>query len=325
MHLRSKRLSENKFGERWKGLRCLFFASISALFVLPTCNAQSPQAPVLVPQKDLQNDFADWPKIRQDIGFLDGKSMLVSDIAGAQVLVEEDGVQQTEAKLQKPGQSASICLVVDQSSSMKKSSKTLIAAIQRMIATADPSDEFAILAFDKSVYLEQDFTGDASKLEVGLKRIGFGGPSSFFDAVWVAMDQLATRAPERRRILVIFADGEDNYSHVSFGDLLKRLRSSSSPLVDAVGQSSQGTGLHNLQTLSEATGGFAFAPEHLDSWNDIADEINRDLRSRYRLEYSSSHSRRDGKLHKVEVRVSPGANAATMKPQFRREYYAPSH
>jgi hypothetical protein len=303
----------------------LFFASILTLSVVAICKGQSIQAPVLVPQKNLHNDFADWPSVRQDIAFLDGRSTLISDLAGDPVQVEEDGVQQAGAKLQKNGQPASICLLVDQSNSMRKSSKALVAALRRMIAASNPSDEVAILAFDKDVYLEQDFTGDTGKLEAGIERIGFGGPSSFFDAVWVATDQLAARSPERRKILVIFSDGEDNYSHVGFGDLQKRLRYPSAPLIDSLIVPSQSADFRSLQALSEETGGFAFAPAHPDSWNDVTDEINRDLRSRYSLEYTSSHSQRDGKLHKVEVRVSSGASAATIKPHFRREYYAPSH
>jgi len=221
MHLRSKLHSEtNGFGLQGghPGLLCIGIV-LTLLSVAQTCTAQSAPVPVLVPHEMLRGNFAEWPKIRLDIGFFGGKSTPVIGPAKGEMLVVEDGVQQADAVLQQAQGPASICLLVDQSSSMKKNGIALVGAAKQLIANASPADEIAILAFDKTVYLEQDFTGDREKLESGLQRVGFGGPSVFFDAVWVAIDQLATRAPERRKILVILSDGDDNYSRVQFGDL----------------------------------------------------------------------------------------------------------
>jgi len=53
-------------------------------------------------------------------------------------------------------------------------------------------------------------------------------------------------------------------------------------------------------------------------------QLLQNMRSRQSLEYTSTHSQQDGKLHKIEVRLVP-ADATKMKPYFRREYYAPSN
>jgi Ca-activated chloride channel family protein len=275
----------------------------------------------------LHGEFASWPTIHQQIGFIGERSMPVGGVTSNQVVIVEDSSQQLEVKLQEAGQAASICLLVDQSSSMKKNANVLMDAARQIIAAANPGDEFAVVTFDRDARLEQDFTTDRDKLEAGLRRVGFGGGSAFFDAVSASIDLLAARVPERRKVLVIFSDGDDNYSHISsFGDLSHKLKFPGAPLIDSLSPPlSQSAALINLQTLSEQTGGFVYIPKHLDSWTDTAVEISRDINSRYSLEYTSTHSQRDGKLHKVEIRVAPGVSAAKIKPYFRQEYYAPSH
>jgi VWFA-related protein len=321
MHLRSRLQREwNQFRLKTGCSRLQHLAVALTVFAnLRVCPAQSIQSPVLVPHKSTLGDFAAWPKIRLDMGFFDGKSNSLSRPSIDQLLVVEDGMQQANVTLQELKEPASICLLVDQSGSMKKNGQTLLAAVKQLILTADPTDEIAVLAFDKSVYLEQGFTDDSGKLVSGLQRVGFGGPSSFFDAVWVAIDQLATRAPERRKILVIFSDGDDNYSRVQFGDLLRRLQYPGAPLIDSLtSTTAQNVGANNLQAISERTGGFVFTSEHLN-------ELRQDICNRQTLQYISTHSQRDGKLHKVEIRLVPGINPSKMKPYFRREYYAPSN
>jgi len=326
MHLRSRGFREIEASWHCRGLVFQYVAFIFTVFVThPICQAQSSQIPVLVPHKMVHGDFADWPKITQDVGFIDERSIPAGGLGKDQLLVVEDGVQQSDVKLQETAKAASICLLVDQSGSMKKNGQVLLAAARQIIAAANPTDEFAIVAFDKDVYLEQDFTTDARKLDVGLQRVGFGGPSRLFDAVWVSVDQLAARGPERRKILVILSDGDDNYSHIQFDDLLRKLHYPGAPLIDSLSPwAAQSPDLHHLQAISEETGGLLFMPERPSSLNNTAAEISRDIHSRYSLEYTSTHSQKDGKLHKVEIRVTPGATAAKVKPYFRREYYAPS-
>jgi hypothetical protein len=62
-----------------------------------------------------------------------------------------------------------------------------------------------------------------------------------------------------------------------------------------------------------------------DPMNKEAEEVAKDIRSRYSLEYASAHTQRDGKLRKVEINIAPGISASKIKPLFRQEYYAPSH
>ncbi|WP_263368451.1 VWA domain-containing protein [Edaphobacter bradus] len=279
-----------------------------------------------------QGDFADWPKLRQDVQFISGKSTVIGLVKN-QILVLEDGVEQPDVTLQQADNAASICLLLDQSSSMKERGKEVIEAARRLIATANPGDEFALMSFSGPVYVEQGFTTDTKKLDAALQRAEFKGASDVFDAVLASVVQMETHVPKYRKVIVILSDGDDNYSQVTLSDLLRRLRYPGAPLIYSlsppqglkVNVRQNGQALSNLLALTKATGGFSFEPDTSDELRDYAAEISRDIRSRYSLQYTSTHTQIDGKLHKVEIKIAPGVSASKIKPHFRQEYYAPSH
>ncbi len=331
MHLRSKEDGENGFSLRRPRETFPYFAVIVAVFaVTQICQAQLDKTTPLVLQVKAHGDYADWPKLRQDVQFLSGKST-VTGLEKNQVVILEDGVEQSDMTLKQADQPASICLLLDLSSSMKESGKALIEAARQVIATANRADEFALVSFYGPVYLEQDFTTDAGKLDAALHRVEFKGSSDVFDAVLGSVLKMETRAPKYRKIIVILSDGDDNYSQVKLPDLLRRLRYPGAPLIYSlsplpepkpyVRQNSQA--LSNLQALTKATGGISYGSETLAKLVDGAEEISLDIRSRYSLEYTSTHTQRDGKLHKLEIRVSSGVSASKIRPYFRQEYYAP--
>jgi VWFA-related protein len=313
-------------------LTFLHFAVVPAVFSPQICTAQAAKTELLVPHKMVRGDFAGWPMIHQDIRFSGGKSRPVVGLDKDQVLVLEDGEEQSPVTLQDGDKASSICLVLDQSDSMKESGKALIAAAKQIIEDAKPIDELALVTFAGQVNLEQDFTRDAGKLEAALQSVKFVGGSSFFDAVWVSIDQLAVRAPEHRKIVVILSDGDDNYSRVQFADLLRKVRYPGAPLIYTLSppaenrlnarQNPQAT--LSLEDLTKATGGISYKAQVPDMLKDGAAEISQDMSSRYSLEYTSTHTKRDGRLHKIEVKVRPGVNASKIKTYFRQEYYAPS-
>jgi Ca-activated chloride channel homolog len=277
---------------------------------------------------------ADWPKIQADVQFISGKSSAVNGLVSNQVQVLEDGVEQPDVSLRQSDQPVSICLILDLSSSMKNSGEAMIAAARKLMAESNPADEFALISFSGPVYVEQEFTTDTKKIDSALRRAEFKGASDIFDAVLASIDQIEVHASKSRKVIVILSDGDDNYSHFNLNDVLRRLRYPGAPLIYSISPPKALTpdpgpdanqGLQNLLKLSEATGGFFFVPEKVNSLDVEAAEISRDIRSRYSLEYTSTHTRRDGKLHKVEIKIAPAVSASKIEPLFRQEYYAPSH
>jgi len=57
---------------------------------------------------------------------------------------------------------------------------------------------------------------------------------------------------------------------------------------------------------------------------DIARKIGIDLRNRYVLGYSPQNQVRDGKYHRVEVRIVPPRGLPKLVAHWRTGYFAPS-
>jgi VWFA-related protein len=330
MRRRSKEFISNSFCvERlWPAFFC---AVIFIAFTTLLANGQNLTKSALAPS----HYSADWPKIRQDVQFIAGKSLAVSRLTSGQVQLLEDGVEQHDFTLRQGDQPASICFVLDLSSSMKEKGPALITAARKLMTESNPADEFALVSFSgRESSVDQTFTTDAKKIDAALQSSGFGGGSNFFDGLLVAIGEVEAHASNFRTVIVILSDGDDNYSHFNLGDVLRRLRYPGAPMIYSLSpprvltpnqSPDPNQGLRNLQEVAEATGGFFFVPEKPNSLDVEAVEISRDLRSRYSLEYTSMHTQRDGKLHRVEIRIAPTIGGAKIKPLFRQEYYAPSH
>lgn len=303
------------------------FVALTGLLLCVPASAQQPQSsPAQTPNGTSRVLVTDglpvWPRIAEDVQFVGDGPFRIAD----GVHVFEDGVKQPGATLQKAAQPASICLMIDVSSSMKESGPDVIAAAQRFVRTANPADEIEIVRFSWPAYVERRFTTDSAALVATLQGLHGGkGGTAFFDALQASVKEFETEKASGRRVLVIFSDGNDNASTLTFTGLLKDLRKLDVPLIYCGGLPSQGElGRRNLDAISKVTGGFVFGVRDATSMNDAAAQISQDIHSRYRLEYISTHAQKDGRLHKIEVRIQPAAGASKIKTVFRQEYYAPS-
>jgi VWFA-related protein len=124
-----------------------------------------------------------------------------------------------------------------------------------------------------------------------------------------------------RRVVLVFTDGDDSASrHATLDSVLKRAQTEEY-LVYAIGLRSQILGIttkpdKGLRKLAEETGGGYFeltkAADLNATFTRVADELHR----QYVLGFSPTTL--DGKLHKLEVRVTkPG-----MVARARRTYVA---
>jgi len=79
-----------------------------------------------------------------------------------------------------------------------------------------------------------------------------------------------------------------------------------------------------LSDISEQTGGRQFPVGDLSDLPDIAAKIGVELRNRYVLGYSPSDQQRDGRYHRVQVKVVPPHGLPPMRAYWRLGYYAPA-
>ncbi len=223
----------------------------------------------------------------------------------------------------------SIGILFDSSGSMQKKMKKAREAVASFIKIANREDEFFLVEFNERPRIAMGFTDDTDDL---YRRVGSFRPfgrTSLYDAVAVALKQMKS-ARYSRKALVVFSDGGDNRSRHTFRSIKGELLESDVQLY-AIGiypseydeparSPEEIRGPDLLKELAEASGGRHFAIENLSELPAISERVGLELRTQYILGYSPSQFERDGRFHRVKVRIE---NDEPLSVQYRHGYYAP--
>src|SRR5262249_3820497 len=107
-----------------------------------------------------------------------------------------------------------------------------------------------------------------------------------------------------RKALVLFSDGEDQGSHVTIGDVERRLQSSDVTLY-MIGQG-RGVSVDRLKTvmrqLCTPTGGRSVNTDSVDELHGAFDELLDELSHQYLIGYQPAGAR-DDRWHDIKVAV----------------------
>ncbi len=256
--------------------------------------------------------------------------------------VSEDGLPQVirffarEAELP-----LSLGIIVDVSGSQEHflvkhdaDAETFLKAVLR------PSDQAFALCFGNHLRMVSGPTSDGSAILERLKRFQKGdrqfpelGPkedrelgTALYDALYFSMVEAMKAAGERRRVLVVFSDGEENSSEHDLLDVIEAAQNK-----DTVIYCIQYTrkehgrltarnryGIRVMQHIARLSGGAGFdaLASRLD---DVFGQISDELRSMYQIGYVSQNGQpHDGSFRKVTVRCKQG-NASV---RTKSGYYA---
>jgi VWFA-related protein len=137
----------------------------------------------------------------------------------------------------------------------------------------------------------------------GIDQLAPWGATAMYDVIITAVDALGQGSG--RKALIVFTDGEDEGSHASFDDVVKRLQTSDVTLY-MIAQG-RGTSLEPLKrvmrSLSEPTGGRALFTEKIEQLRDAFAELLDELSNQYLLGYVPTNTKRDGTLRRIKVQV----------------------
>ena len=208
---------------------------------------------------------------------------------------------------------------------------TLQTAAGNFVRRLKPNDIAQVIDFDSRVDVRQSFTGNQTDLLTAIDRTAAGGSTSLHNAIYIALKELrkvraVTEQDIRRQALVVFSDGEDTSSLVSFDEVLDLAKRSETSIyaIALRGPDVQTKGFREaefvMKTLSLETGGRSFFPAKIDDLNDVYSQIADELASQYTIGYTSKNPRHDGAWRRIDVRVSRQNAAARTK----RGYYAPT-
>jgi Ca-activated chloride channel homolog len=259
---------------------------------------------------------------------VDRKGEYLSSLNVEDFEILEDGQKQTIKYFARGtdlenGPEMHVGLLFDTSSSMTEDIKLSRSAAVKFLNTLSEAKDMTLVDFDTEVRVAKYGQKDFPRMVERIRGRTPDGETALYDAMGVYLD--GASEDEGRKILVLYTDGGDTHSTISFGDLMTLIRASD-VTVYSVGFLEHSRGRieerAHLMQIAEATGGQAFFPTTMKDIEASYDKVVAQIRAQYSLAYTSTNTKQDGAWRKVEIRVNrPDLKGS--KILSRRGYFAP--
>ena len=219
-------------------------------------------------------------------------------------------------------------LLIDASNSVRDRFKfEQQAAIEFLNQTVRPRyDLAAVIGFDDTPDVTQDFTDNTEALARGVRELRPGGGTALFDALFYTCRDKLMKVPQTgptRRAIILVSDGDDTHSHVTREEAIE-MAERADVIVYTISTNvsgTKGTGDKVLERIADATGGRAFFPFQMRDVANAFAEIQQELRSQYALSYRPADFKADGHFRTIEIVANDHKN---LRVKARRGYYAPA-
>jgi VWFA-related protein len=216
-------------------------------------------------------------------------------------------------------------LALDTSGSMDRDISDVRTGVIKFLLANEASVDFTLVDFDTEVRVTRYGPDETERLIERIRRRKPDGWTALYDAIGIYLHSVG--AVDGQKILLIYTDGGDTRSELTFSDLIDLLKSAD-VTVYAIGYLENQPGSArtmqqaNLQRMSTVTGGQAFFPTSIKELEKIYEKIQREIAARYSLGYSSTDTRKDGEWRKVEIKLKrPDLKGAKLRT--RTGYFAP--
>jgi Ca-activated chloride channel family protein len=202
-------------------------------------------------------------------------------------------------------------------------------AIVEFFKTANPQDEFFMIAFSNKPEELSDFTSSVEDIQGKLLYTMPKGRTALLDAIYFGISKMR-QAQYQRKALLIISDGGDNSSRYTEREI-KSLVKEGDMLIYAIGiydhyfpTEEERLGPQLLDDIAGLSGGRAVTVDNPNDLADIATKIGIELRNQYVLGYRPKNLLPDGKWHKVKVKLVPPKGLPPLQVRAKAGYYAPS-
>jgi Ca-activated chloride channel family protein len=261
----------------------------------------------------------------------DAATHYITDLEEGDFLVFEDGIKQNITFFSRRQSPIALSLLLDSSASMEEHLPVLQQAATNFVHKLKSNDIAQVIDFDSRVEIRQGFTGNQAELDTAISQLAAGGSTSLHNAIYIALKELrkvraVNEEDVRRQALIVFSDGEDTSSLVSFDEVLDLAKRSETSIYTIAlrGSDVQAKGFREaefvMRTLAQETGGRAFFPAKIDDLIGVYTQIADELASQYTLGYTSANPRRDGAWRRIVVQLS----RPNVTPRTKKGYYAPT-
>jgi Ca-activated chloride channel family protein len=271
--------------------------------------------------------------VQLNVTVANGARHFIGGLSRDDFQIFEDGVPQDISVFSAERQPIALSILLDSSTSMDTKIAVAQEAAVGFVKRLSEKDVAEVIEFNSHERLVQAFTGDKTALEAAIHETVAGGSTALYNAMYVALRDLAhTRAQQAndlwRQAIVVLSDGEDTTSLKTYDDVLDETKRADA-VIYAIGLRSKedasprhgfSEGDFVMRSFAQETGGWAFFVEDLTQLSSVYVKIADELANQYVIGYTSKNHKHDGTWRKIAVRVSkPDMNART-----RTGYFAPA-
>ena len=205
-------------------MRSAIFAILilAAAFLTQQSFAQkSKKSAAAPPPSDTTPVFsAETREVPLNVTVSDHNGHFVTTLPQTAFQVFENNVLQTIKVFRREDLPVSLCLVVDNSGSMREKRQAVEAAALALVKDSNPQDESCVINFNIDAFLDTDFTGDIERLRNGLERIDSRGETAMREALRLAIEHLHEKGKRDKKVVIVVTDGNDNASDFSIEKLV---------------------------------------------------------------------------------------------------------
>jgi Ca-activated chloride channel family protein len=222
----------------------------------------------------------------------------------------------------------SLGVIFDVSGSMADKIDKSREAVVEFFKTANPEDEFFMITFADQPELLADFTQNVEDIQNKLVYVAPKGRTALLDAIYLGLNKVHRGKHERKALLVI-SDGGDNHSRYTENEIKSLVKEADVQiygigLYDLIPKTvEEKLGPSLLNEITDLTGGRTYTVDNPNELADVATKIGIELRNQYVLAYRPTQATRDGKWHKIKVKLLPPKGLPPLRVYAKTGYYAP--
>ncbi|MCI0488109.1 MAG: VWA domain-containing protein [Blastocatellia bacterium] len=210
-------------------------------------------------------------------------------------VIYEDGVEQKITHFAATEEPFSIMLLLDISGSTRDEIELIKHAAKKFLAELRKDDRAGVIVFSREIELIADFNDSRAQVEAALDSMnaseGADGyqfttktGTSFYDALFLAIDESPLKETEGRKAIVCMSDGVDSTSKIRYGEAARAIEQSEAS-VYLLNLNTQEAMISGLVRERDDPGYINFSQSQIDKYYD---EFDRDSLERHRPRHSIS-------------------------------------
>jgi len=265
------------------------------------------------------------------VTIMDGMNRLVRGLAQDNFQVFEGKHPQDIRYFSSEDAPVSLGIILDVSGSMSDKIQRAREAVVDFLNTANPQDEFFMITFSDKPELASDFSEQVEDIQAKLVYATPKGRTSLLDAIYLGISKMR-HAKHSRKALLIISDGGDNHSRYTQSEIVSQIKEAD-VMIYGIGlydrrfsTPEEASGPDLLRKISEVTGGISFTIDNPNDLAQVAKAVGTMLRNQYLLGYRPESVSRDGKWHKIKIKLKQPKKIKfpSLRVYAKDGYYAPA-